>query len=80
MSSKLTNLTYYFQLQCADNGDKTGVEKAVAAGASVDRVERGGWAALHHAAANDNSEIVRLLLAYSANPDIRSMVQGEEGT
>lgn len=55
------------------------MEAAIQAGASVDRVERGGWAALHHAVASGNSEMVHLLLAYSANPDIRSMAQGEEG-
>lgn len=55
------------------------MEAAIEAGASVDRVERGGWAALHHAVASGNSEMVHLLLAYCASPDVRSMGQGEEG-
>ncbi|XP_063866467.1 ankyrin repeat domain-containing protein 35-like isoform X4 [Scylla paramamosain] len=66
-------------IRCVERGDGAGVEAAIQAGASVDRVERGGWAALHHAVASGNSEMVHLLLAYSANPDIRSMAQGEEG-
>ena len=70
---------WVFQIRCIERGDAAGVEAAIEAGASVDNVERGGWAALHHAVANGNSEIVHLLLAYSASPDIRSMGQGEEG-
>ncbi|XP_045132974.1 POTE ankyrin domain family member B-like isoform X2 [Portunus trituberculatus] len=66
-------------IRSIERGDGAGVEAAIEAGASVDRVERGGWAALHHAVASGNSEIVHLLMAYSASPDIRSMGQGEEG-
>lgn len=66
-------------VRCAEKGDGSGVEEAVEAGASVDWVDSGGWAPLHYAAASGNSEMIHLLLAYSADPNIRSMAHGEEG-
>ncbi|MPC45105.1 Ankyrin repeat and SOCS box protein 3 [Portunus trituberculatus] len=78
-TSSVTLQTAICVIRSIERGDGAGVEAAIEAGASVDRVERGGWAALHHAVASGNSEIVHLLMAYSASPDIRSMGQGEEG-
>lgn len=67
------------QVRCAEEGNEAGVGQAVQAGASVDWVEREGWAALHYAAASGNSGVVQLLLNYSADPNVRSMAPGEEG-
>ncbi|KAG0701794.1 Ankyrin-2 [Chionoecetes opilio] len=66
-------------VSCAARGDGAGVTEAVEAGASVDWIDREGWAALHHAAASNKTEIVNLLLAYSADLNVRSMAHGEEG-
>lgn len=66
-------------VQCAEEGDEAGVKQAVQAGALVDWVDRSGWAALHHAAASGNSGMVKLLLNYSADLEVRSTAAGEEG-
>lgn len=67
------------QVRCAEEGDEAGVKQAVQAGASVDWVDKSGWSALHHAAASGNSGMVKLLLNYSADLEVRSTAAGEEG-
>ncbi|KAK4316326.1 hypothetical protein Pmani_012510 [Petrolisthes manimaculis] len=61
-------------------GDAAGVEKALQDGAWVDHVgSREGRAAIHYAAALGNQHLLHLLLAYAADPDIKSDADGEEG-
>lgn len=47
-------------------------ERLIKAGADVNVSQRGGWTPLHQAAAHGNTDLVRLLLRYSANPNARA--------
>lgn len=55
----------------ARHGRRDAAERALARGASIDRLDRDGITALHHAARAGHLDVVRLLVAAGASLDVR---------